>query len=106
MVTEVPGAEKVGKSFKSSQWWDTHYLAGSPYPWLRPKAVVVVIGGIRKTSWSHPQWAWIGLHTQSLFYSLNLEPLSDKSRLQRRLITVLCVVRQTVIGHRAHGFCR
>lgn len=68
---------------------------------------MVVIGGIRrKTCWPPPQRFSIGFGTQPLFCSPNLEPLGDKYRLKRRLITVLRVVRQTVIGRRAHGFGR
>lgn len=84
-----------------------HYRTDSPHTWLRPQAVVVVTGGMRrKTRGPPPQRVWIGFGTQSLFCSPILESLSDKSRFKRRLITVLRVVRHTVIGCRAHGFAR
>lgn len=59
-----------------------------------------MIGTIRrKTRSPPPQRLSIGCSTKSLFCSPNLEPLSAKSRLKRRLITVLRVVRKMVIGH-------
>lgn len=102
-VTDGPGAARVGNSGPASG--ETHHLAGSPRSSLTPQAVAVVIGDTRwKSRWPQSQPVWIGFRAQSLFYSPNPVPLSDKSRLKRRLITVLRVVRQTMIGRSAQGF--
>lgn len=74
---------------------------------LRLHTVVVVIGGIRrKARLPKPQRVLIGCSEQLYFYSPNLERFSDKSRPKRHLLTVVRVVRQRVIGQRAHGISR
>ena len=101
------GAERRenGGMLRVGQRCGTHHLAGSAHTWLRYQAVAAVIGGIRrKTCWPPPQRFSIGFGTRSLFSSPNLEPPGAKYRLKRRLITFLRVVRQAVIGRRAHGF--